>query len=74
MKHTSNVTKMTNHPKLISSSSKHFIALLHQQFGHQDGLKQAWCNGTKLRAHPDEHFDISHVQNGAQMTELWHDE
>ena len=42
--HTSNATKITKHQVLISNSSKHHIALLHQTFGHQDGLKLAWHN------------------------------
>ena len=45
--HTSNATKITKHQVLISNSSKHHIALLHQRFGPQDGLKRAWHNGTK---------------------------
>ena len=61
MKHTTNVTKITNHHNLISNNKKQFIALLHQLLGHQDGLKQAYHNGIKRRASPNEHFDISYA-------------
>ena len=74
MMHTSNATKMTNHHDMISSSIKHFIALLHKCFGHQDELKQACHNGMKWRASHNEHFDISCASNGASHIELWHDE
>ena len=45
--HRLNTTKITNHQVLISNSSKHHIALLHQKFEHPDELKRAWHNGTK---------------------------